>query len=72
MIEIKYLDNQMEELRNSESRPKHYVSVTSNLNPKEDDKRPPGLDKWKTIKKDVKKIKKKECNAYTIKTIVFA
>lgn len=62
----------MEELRNNESRSKHYVSVTSKLNPKEDDKRPPRLDKWKTIKKDVKKIKKKECNAYTIKTIVFA
>lgn len=36
MIEIKYLDNQMEELRNSESRSEHYVSVTSKCNPKED------------------------------------
>lgn len=59
MIEIKYLDNQMEELPNSESRSKHYVSVTSKLNPKEDDKRPPRLDEWKTIKKDVKKNKEK-------------
>lgn len=49
----------MEELRNSESRSKHYVSVTSKLNPKEDDKRPPRLDEWKTIKKDVKKNKEK-------------
>lgn len=49
----------MEELRNSESRSKHYVSVSSNLNPKEDDKRPPRLDEWKTIKKDVKKNKEK-------------
>lgn len=59
MIEIKYLDNQMEELRNNESRSKHYVSVTSKLNPKEDDKRPPRLDKRKTIKKGVKKNKEK-------------
>lgn len=61
MIEIKYmyLDNQMEELRNNESRSKHYVSVTSKLNPKEDDERPPRLDERKTIKKDVKKNKEK-------------
>lgn len=49
----------MEELRNNESRSKHYVSVTSKLNPKEDDKRPPRLDKRKTIKKGVKKNKEK-------------
>lgn len=59
MIEIKYLDNQMEELRNNESRSKHYVSVTSKLNPKEDDKRPPRLDERKTIKRGVKKNKEK-------------
>lgn len=60
MIEIKYIDNQMEELRNSESRSEHYVSVTSNFNPKEDDKLPPRLDVWKTIKEDVKKNKEKK------------
>lgn len=49
----------MEEQRNNESRSKHYVSVTSKLNPKEDDERPPRLDEWKTIKKDVKKNKEK-------------
>lgn len=60
MIEIKYLDNQMEELRISESRSEHYVSVTSKFNPKEDDKRPPSSDVWKTIKEDVKKHKEKK------------
>lgn len=49
----------MEELRNSESRSKHYLSVTLKLNHKENDKRPPRLDEWKTIKKDVKKNKEK-------------
>lgn len=60
MIEIKYIDNQMEELRNSESRSEHYVSVTSKFNPKEDDKRPPRSDVWNTIKEDVKKNKEKK------------
>lgn len=60
MIEIKYLDNQMEELRNIESRSEHYVSVTSKFNPKEDDKRPSRLDVWNTIKEDVKNNKEKK------------
>lgn len=60
MIEIKYLDNQMEELRNNGSRSEHYVSVTSKCNPKEDIELPSRLDVWKIIKNDVKRNKEKK------------
>lgn len=60
MIKIKYMDNEMKERRNSESRSEYYVSVTLNLNSKEDVNVSARLDVWKTIKDDVKKNKEKE------------
>lgn len=60
MIKIKYMDNEMKERRNSESRSEYYVSVTSNLNSKEDVNVSSMLDVWKTIKDDVKKNKEKK------------
>lgn len=50
MIKIKYMANEMKERRNSESRSEYYVSVTSNLNSKEDVNVSSRLDVWKTIK----------------------